>query len=70
MDIDKLARLGYRIVVFPGGTARAVAFALQDYFRSLKDNGTTVPMKEKMLDFEGLNAVIGTPELLKLGGRY
>jgi hypothetical protein len=27
-------------------------------------------MKERMLDFDGLNAVIGTPELMARGRRY
>jgi hypothetical protein len=29
-----------------------------------------LPMRERMLDFDQLNAVIGTPELLALGQRY
>ena len=27
-------------------------------------------MRERMLDFAGLNATIGTPEMLQLGKRY
>lgn len=69
-DVDSLSEMGYRIVIFPGGTSRAVAFALQNYFKSLKAHGTTMPMREHMLDFDGLNTVIGTPELLELGRRY
>ncbi|KAF1714603.1 carboxyvinyl-carboxyphosphonate phosphorylmutase [Pseudoxanthomonas yeongjuensis] len=69
-DTDSLGRMGYRIVIYPGGTSRAVGFALQKYFGSLKAHGTTAPMREHMLDFDGLNAVIGTTELLELGRRY
>ena len=61
---------GFRIVIFPGGTARAVAHTLQGYFASLQAQRTSVPWRERMLDFDGLNAVIGTPELLALGRRY
>ncbi len=67
---DELGRIGYRIVIFPGGTARAVAHALQRYYGSLKQHQTTAPERERMLDFDQLNAVIGTPELLALGKRY
>ncbi|KRC77755.1 carboxyvinyl-carboxyphosphonate phosphorylmutase [Achromobacter sp. Root83] len=67
---DELTALGFRIVVFPGGTARAVAHTLQGYYGSLRQQGTTAPWKEKMLDFDGLNAVIGTPELLARGRQY
>ncbi|MBL8381084.1 MAG: isocitrate lyase/phosphoenolpyruvate mutase family protein [Burkholderiales bacterium] len=65
-----LQALGYRIAIFPGGTARAVAFALQGYYASLKEHGTTAPWRERMLDFDGLNKIIGTPELLALGKKY
>lgn len=67
---DQLAALGFRIVIFPGGTARAVAHTLQGYYGSLRQHGTTAPWKDNMLDFDGLNDVIGTPELLEQGRRY
>jgi 2-methylisocitrate lyase-like PEP mutase family enzyme len=67
---DELGRRGYRIVIFPGGTARAVAHTLQLYYGQLRAQGTTASMKGSMLDFEGLNAVIGTPELMARGRRY
>ena len=67
---DELQRFGFRIAIFPGGTARAVAHTLQGYYASLKAHGGTGPWKERMLDFDGLNALIGTPELLAHGRRY
>ena len=67
---DTLAQKGFKIVIFPGGTARAVAHALQAYYASLKQHQTTTPWRDRMLDFEGLNQLIGTPELLALGQRY
>ncbi len=66
----ELGARGFRIVIFPGGTARAVAHALQAYFASLQAHGTTAPMRAAMLDFDQLNAVLGTPELLARGARY
>jgi len=67
---DALARRGFRLVIFPGGTMRAVAHALQGYYGSLRQHGTTAPWRDRMLDFDGLNAVLGTPELLEQGKRY
>jgi 2-methylisocitrate lyase-like PEP mutase family enzyme len=58
------------MVIFPGGTARAVTHTLQAYYQSLKTHQTTAPFQRQMLDFEGLNAVIETPALLKTGQRY
>jgi 2-methylisocitrate lyase-like PEP mutase family enzyme len=68
--VDELGRRGFRIVIFPGGTARAVAFGLQDYYASLREHGSTAPWQDRMLDFDGLNRLIGTPELLAAGRRY
>ncbi|VVE75608.1 carboxyvinyl-carboxyphosphonate phosphorylmutase [Pandoraea anapnoica] len=65
-----LADIGFRIVIFPGGTARAVAHTLQGYYANLHAHGTTAAWREQMLDFDGLNAVIGTPELLAEGKQY
>ncbi|MDF3848941.1 isocitrate lyase/PEP mutase family protein [Achromobacter denitrificans] len=67
---EALTELGFRIVIFPGGTARAVARTLQGYYASLRRHGTTGPWRDGMLDFDGLNAVIGTPELLARGKAY
>lgn len=66
----ELGALGFRIVIFPGGTARAVAHTLQRYYGMLKRDGTTAAMRGQMLDFDGLNALIGTPELLEAGRKY
>jgi 2-methylisocitrate lyase-like PEP mutase family enzyme len=65
-----LGELGFRIVIFPGGTARAVAFTLQRYYASLHQHQSTAAQKDQMLDFDQLNALIGTPELLALGQNY
>jgi len=67
---QELGGKGFRIVIFPGGTARAVAFTLQKYYSSLHMHQTTTPMQDQMLDFDQLNELIGTPELLALGQRY
>lgn len=66
----ELQTFGFRIAIFPGGTARAVAHTLQGYYASLQQHATTAPWKEKMLDFDGLNEVIGTGALMDIGKRY
>ena len=69
-DAAELGRRGFRIVIFPGGTARFVAAQLQRYFGSLREHQTTAPLRAEMLDFDGLNELIGTPELVARGQRY
>ncbi|MEK7944488.1 isocitrate lyase/phosphoenolpyruvate mutase family protein [Pigmentiphaga sp. YJ18] len=66
----ELERHGFGIAIFPGGTARAVAHVLQSYYGSLREHGTTAPWRDRMLDFDELNALIGTPELMRLGSSY
>ena len=66
----ELGQRGFRIVIFPGGTARAVAHSLAGYYASLQQTGSTAAWRDRMLDFDGLNACIGTPELLARGRRY
>ncbi|HEY5900646.1 MAG TPA: oxaloacetate decarboxylase [Burkholderiales bacterium] len=70
LDAKSLEALGYRIAIFPGGLARCLAFAAQEYFAALKRDGTTAALRARMLDFQGLNRVIGTPQMLELGKRY
>jgi len=67
---DELSSIGFRIVIFPGGTARAAAFMLRDYYGSLHQHRTTLPWQDRMLDFDALNEMIGTPELMVLGQKY
>ncbi|MFC6282832.1 MULTISPECIES: isocitrate lyase/PEP mutase family protein [Polaromonas] len=67
---SQLGQRGFRIVIFPGGTVRAVTHTLQAYYGSLHQNQTTEPWQSQMLDFDGLNEVIGTPQLLETGKRY
>ena len=67
---DELAAQGFRIVIFPGGTVRAMAHTLAGYYASLLTHGSTLPWRNHMFDLDGLNFVIGTPALLALGKQY
>ncbi len=66
----ELSAIGYRIVIFPGGLVRALSFAARDYFASLKQHGTTEPFRNRMFDFQGLNAMLGTDAMLARGKQY
>ncbi|MBM2323656.1 MULTISPECIES: isocitrate lyase/PEP mutase family protein [Marivita] len=62
--------MGFDIVIFPGGIVRALAHAAQQYYVSLNTHGSNKPFSNRMFDLDGLNNVIGTPEMLALGRRY
>ena len=66
----ELERIGFRLVIFPGGIVRALARTAQDYYASLAQHGSNLPFAGRMFDFTALNALIGTPGMLELGRTY
>ena len=67
---NDLKSLGFNIVIFPGGAVRAATFQLQEYYAGLLKNGSNSEFSKKMHNYDSLNSVIGTPELLKIGKKY
>lgn len=66
----KLQDIGFDIVIFPGGIVRALAKTAQDYYDSLQKTGSNRAFSDRMHDFDGLNAAIGTPAMLALGKQF
>jgi 2-methylisocitrate lyase-like PEP mutase family enzyme len=66
----ELQALGFALVIFPGGTVRALLHCFQEYFATLREHGTTQPYCERMVEFAALNEFVGTGEMLRLGARY
>jgi 2-methylisocitrate lyase-like PEP mutase family enzyme len=66
----ELQGLGFSVVIFPGGIVRALAKAAEEFYGSLKANGTTDPFRARMFDFTALNDVIGTSDMIARGKRY
>jgi 2-methylisocitrate lyase-like PEP mutase family enzyme len=70
LSAAELETLGFALVIFPGGIVRAFGHLASEYYASLAKHGSSEPFRSRMLDFAGLNDLIGTPELLALGKRY
>lgn len=70
LSAGELQEIGFSLVIFPGGTVRAVAKNLRGYFASLREHGTTAPVREAMLDFDELQDLLGTADMLATGKRY
>jgi 2-methylisocitrate lyase-like PEP mutase family enzyme len=68
--VSQLEALGFSLVIFPGGIVRALAHAARDFYGTLKRDGTTAAFADRMFDFDQLNGVIGTPDMLARGKRY
>ncbi|HVV60685.1 MAG TPA: isocitrate lyase/PEP mutase family protein [Pseudolabrys sp.] len=70
MQASELEKLGFALVIFPGGIVRALGKAAEEYYASLSKHGSTEPFRAHMHDFDSLNTLIGTPEMLAHGKRY
>ena len=70
LSAAELEAIGFVLVIFPGGIVRAFGHLASEYYASLAKHGSSEPFRSRMLDFAGLNELIGTPELLALGKRY
>ncbi len=70
LSIAELGQLGYRLAIYPGAMARVVGHAATAYLATLAADGTTRGMLDRMWDFERLNAVIGTADMLQSGRTY
>jgi len=69
-DANALAELGYKIAIFPGGAVRAISYHMQAYYTGLLANGSNEPFSNKMHNFDSLNNLIGTKELIEHGAKY
>ena len=70
LSAAELEAIGFALVIFPGGIVRAFGHLASEYYTSLAKHGSSEPFRSRMLNFAGLNELIGTPELLALGKRY
>jgi 2-methylisocitrate lyase-like PEP mutase family enzyme len=70
MSAAELEALGFSLVIFPGGIVRSLAKTAGDYYASLAAHGSTQPFRDRMFDFNELNDLLGTPEIIERGKRY
>jgi 2-methylisocitrate lyase-like PEP mutase family enzyme len=70
LSAAELEAIGFALVIFPGGIVRAFGHLASEYYASLAKHGSSEPFRSRMLDFAGLNELVGTAELLALGKRY
>ena len=70
LSANELEALGFALVIFPGGIVRALVKTAAEFYGSLQGHGSTEPFRANMLDFDGLNRLLGTPEMLARGKSY
>jgi 2-methylisocitrate lyase-like PEP mutase family enzyme len=67
---SELEAMGFSLVIFPGGIVRALARAAQDFYATLARDGQSNAFRDRMFDFDGLNGLLGTSDILARGKRY
>ncbi len=70
LPASELETLGFAVVIFAAGVVRAQAKTAEDFYVSLKTHGSAEPFRARMFDFDGLNRLLGTPEMLARGRHY
>lgn len=70
MTCRELEDLGFALAIFPGSLVRMQTAAALACLESLQRDGTTAAVRDRMLDFRQLNALMGTDALLEGAARY
>jgi 2-methylisocitrate lyase-like PEP mutase family enzyme len=70
LPASELEAIGFSLVIFPGGIVRALARMASEYYDSLARHGATEHFRDRMLDFDGINGIVGTAEMIELGRQY
>ena len=67
---ERLAELGFHLILYPLTGLYAAAQAMQDLYTTLRDEGTTLSQQEKLMQFADFNDLIGVEEKYVLAERY
>jgi 2-methylisocitrate lyase-like PEP mutase family enzyme len=70
MSAGELQELGFAFVIFPGAIVRVLAKVAEEFYGSLRTDGSSEAFRARMFDFEALNRLIGTAETLARGNEY
>jgi 2-methylisocitrate lyase-like PEP mutase family enzyme len=70
VSATELEAMGFSLVIFPGGIVRAIAPVAQGFYAALKREGSTASVRNQMHDFDDLNELIGTFDMLAQGKGY
>lgn len=67
---QRLQEMGYSIVIYPNSVTRVIAKAAADFYRELKQTGSTTGYADRMLTFDQLNQVLGLAQIRQLEQKY
>jgi 2-methylisocitrate lyase-like PEP mutase family enzyme len=70
LPAEDLARLGFRLAIYPNWIILAAIPAMQQMLRHLKKGGGISEMREKAATFKEFTEIAGLPEIMKLEEKY
>jgi 2-methylisocitrate lyase-like PEP mutase family enzyme len=70
LSATELAKLGFRMAIFPNAVARAAAFAAAGVLAELRATGSTAQYLPQMFDFDQMSDIVGLPEALAAEEKY
>ena len=66
----QLAEMGFQLILYPLTALFAAAWAIGNFYRKLRADGTTLGEEERLLSFSEFNALIGVDEKYALAQRF
>jgi 2-methylisocitrate lyase-like PEP mutase family enzyme len=70
MGPEELRELGFQLIVWPLAPIYTVAKSLSEVYSTLRRDGSTLGITEKLMPFDEFNEVVGLNEKYALDARY
>jgi 2-methylisocitrate lyase-like PEP mutase family enzyme len=70
LDSNQLQALGFAAAVWPVASVFVVARALQSLYGTMQETGSTMSLRDQMVDFEEYMEIVGLSELRDTEARY
>ncbi|MDA3038380.1 MAG: oxaloacetate decarboxylase [Actinomycetota bacterium] len=70
LDYQRIAQLGFAVIIMPIGTLLAATQAMQRFLARLKAEGTPAGFLDELITFDGFTDLIGLPEISALEQRF
>jgi methylisocitrate lyase len=70
MGPGELTELGFNLVVWPLAPLYAVAKSLTDVYTTLRRDGSTLAILDRLMPFDDFNRVVGLEEKYALDAKY
>jgi 2,3-dimethylmalate lyase len=70
LPLERIAELGFALVILPLSTLLAATRAMVDVLGEIRRAGTPLPVLDRLTGFDEFGELIGLPEIDELGSRF